>query len=75
MSEYWHKPFQCPFYEGNEKKGVACQVGRIKFESKVTAVGYMDNYCLVHWKDCTIAKALIDEEYRSYKEHEKKNKG
>ena len=71
MNEYWHKPFKCPFYEGNEKNGVRCQAGRIRFDSKVTAVEYMDKYCLIHWKDCTIAQALIAEEYRRQANNEK----
>ena len=74
--EYYKKYFKCPFYEGNSKHGVDCEVGKLRFDSKYTAITFMDTYCLEKWEECTIARALVAEEERAEREreYEQKNK-
>ena len=60
--DYWHKPWQCPFFVWDEKRCVACEGGcRISFPDRDAAVSYMDGFCASReggWKECSIAKML-----------------
>lgn len=68
--EYWHKDFKCPFYEGNGKRQLICQVGTLSLPDKMSILEFMNN-CLDKYNDCPIYVTLLNFEER--REEEKKN--
>lgn len=68
--EYWHKPFECPFYLWNEKRTIGCEGGKIHIESKLAFMEFMET-CETKWKSCPIAQALINDEERKHYDKER----
>ena len=70
--EYWHKPFECPFYLWNDKRTIACEGGRITIQSKIAFMEFMET-CETNWKSCPIARALDNDEERRLDNEEKRH--
>lgn len=56
---YSNKTFACPYFKWDEKLGVHCECGCVRFRDRREAKEYQDAYCAsVHgWKHCTAAQS------------------
>lgn len=71
---YSGRNWQCPFFRWDEREGLHCEGGCVRFRSKETYSGYTKQFCCRTdgWEKCTLAKALIgqyEEEERRKEKH------
>lgn len=62
MGFYSHKVFVCPFFKQDERLGIFCEGGKLKFQDREAAREYTDGHCasMDGWKRCSLARNLLD---------------
>lgn len=71
--DYWHKPWKCPYFTGDESLLLYCEGAKLKFPDKQAAREYLFFYCAEHWQECRIARMMTDYYERLYSGEEKEN--
>lgn len=65
--------YKCPFYMWDRRKEIRCECCKVDFHDGTGKQKYADRYCtdLNGWRDCTIAKSLLDYYERTEDDGEK----
>lgn len=72
--DYWHKPWKCPFFTGDESLILYCEGAKIKFPDKKAAREFLFYYCNRNWESCRIAQMMQDYYERMESKSEEENK-
>lgn len=61
MTDYWHRNYICPFWEGSESKKIRCEGGcRLLFPESAETADYIGRYCAsFDYARCTLAAAKL----------------
>lgn len=68
-SNHWKMYFTCPFIACNYKSIVKCEMGTaITFPCSESIKEYLKKYCAGDYKQCSVAKMLIEYYERKFKD-------
>ena len=55
-TDYYHKPYVCPFIKSNGKAYVKCEGGSMMiFPNAQIAKEHINIFCCDRWKECSVA--------------------